>query len=169
MKIYRLLAICRIIWFGDWQLLSINLLSLYCKVNVYVFQLSQQAPKTAQLSSTDGADGNLNELHITVRCCNHLQARASHLQPHPYVVYKFFDFADHDTAIIPSSNDPQFDDQMCFPVPMNVDLDRYLKSESLGFYVFDDADTQEDMYIGKVSVPLISLAHDRCISGKPVS
>ncbi|XP_031314294.1 protein fantom isoform X1 [Camelus dromedarius] len=128
-------------------------------------QLSQQAPKTAQLSSTDSADGNLNELHITVRCCNHLQSRASHLQPHPYVVYKFFDFADHDTAIIPSSNDPQFDDHMCFPVPMNMDLDRYLKSESLSFYVFDDSDTQENIYIGKVNVPLISLAHDKCISG----
>lgn len=132
------------------------------------FQLSQQAPKTAQLSSTDSTDGNLNELHITIRCCSHLQSRASHLQPHPYVVYKFYDFADHDTAIIPSSNDPQFDDHMCFPVPMNMDLDRYLKSESLGFYVFDDSDTQENLYIGKVSVPLISLAHDRCISGKPM-
>uniref|UniRef100_A0A8C5XLR7 Protein fantom n=1 Tax=Microcebus murinus TaxID=30608 RepID=A0A8C5XLR7_MICMU len=127
--------------------------------------LSQQAPKTAQLSSTDSTDGNLNELHITIRCCNHLQSRTSHLQPHPYVVYKFFDFADHDTAIIPSSNDPQFDDHMCFPVPMNMDLDRYLKSESLSFYVFDDSDTQENIYIGKVNVPLISLAHDRCISG----
>nr|XP_019587928.1 PREDICTED: protein fantom [Rhinolophus sinicus] len=127
--------------------------------------LSQQAPKTAQLSSTDCADGNLNELHITVRCCNHLPSRASHLQPHPYVVYQFFDFADHDTAIIPSSNDPQFDDHMCFPVPMTTDLDRYLKSESLSFYVFDDSDTQENIYIGKANVPLISLAHDRCISG----
>lgn len=127
--------------------------------------LSQQAPKTAQLSSTDSTDGNLNELHITVRCCSHLQSRASHLQPHPYVVYKFFDFADHDTAIIPSSNDPQFDDHVCFPVPMNMDLDRYLKAESLSFYVFDDSDTQENIYIGKVNVPLISLAHDRCISG----
>lgn len=127
--------------------------------------LSHQAPKTAQLSSTDSTDGNLNELHITIRCCNHLQSRTSHLQPHPYVVYKFFDFADHDTAIIPSSNDPQFDDHMCFPVPMNMDLDRYLKSESLSFYVFDDSDTQENIYIGKVNVPLISLAHGRCISG----
>ncbi|ELW66154.1 Protein fantom [Tupaia chinensis] len=127
--------------------------------------LSQQAPKTAQLSSTDSTDGNLNELHITIRCCSHLKSRASHVQPHPYVVYKFFDFADHDTAIIPSSHDPQFDDHMCFPVPMNTDLDRYLKSESLSFYVFDDSDTQENIYIGKVNVPLISLAHDRCISG----
>ncbi|XP_075832988.1 protein fantom [Microtus pennsylvanicus] len=127
--------------------------------------LSQQAPTTAQISSTDSTDGNLNELHITVRCCSNLQSRASHLQPHAYVVYKFFDFPDHDTAIIPSSNDPQFDDHMCFPVPMNMDLDRYLKSESLGFYVFDDSDTQENIYVGKVNVPLISLAHDRCISG----
>ncbi|XP_019788090.2 protein fantom isoform X1 [Tursiops truncatus] len=127
--------------------------------------LSQQAPKTAQLGSTDSTDGNLNELHVTVRCCSRLQSRAGHLQPHPYVVYKFSDFADHDTAIIPCSSDPQFDDHMCFPVPMNMDLDRYLKSESLSFYVFDDSDTQEDIYIGKVNVPLISLAHDRCISG----
>ncbi|XP_059855139.1 protein fantom [Delphinus delphis] len=127
--------------------------------------LSQQAPKTAQLGSTDSTDGNLNELHVTVRCCSRLQSRASDLQPHPYVVYKFSDFADHDTAIIPCSSDPQFDDHMCFPVPMNMDLDRYLKSESLSFYVFDDSDTQEDIYIGKVNVPLISLAHDRCISG----
>ncbi|XP_015997869.2 protein fantom [Rousettus aegyptiacus] len=127
--------------------------------------LSHQAPKTAQPSSTDSADGNLNELHITVRCCSRLQSRARHLQPHPYVVYKFFDFADHDTAIIPSSNDPEFDDHMCFPVPMSMDLDRYLKSESLSFYVFDDSDTQENIYIGKANVPLISLAHDRCISG----
>lgn len=55
-------------------------------------------------------------------------------------MYKFFDFADHDTAIIPIANDPQFDDHMCFPVPMNMDLDRYLKSESLSFYVFDDSE-----------------------------
>ncbi|XP_051051080.1 protein fantom [Phodopus roborovskii] len=127
--------------------------------------LSQQAPTTAQISSTDSTDANLNELHITIRCCSNLQSRASHLQPHAYVVYKFFDFPDHDTAIIPSSNDPQFDDHMCFPVPMNMDLDRYLKSESLSFYVFDDSDTQENIYIGKVNVPLISLAHDRYISG----
>ncbi|XP_028727340.1 protein fantom isoform X2 [Peromyscus leucopus] len=127
--------------------------------------LSQQAPTTAQLSSTDPTDGSLNELHITVRSCSNLQSRVNHLQPHAYVVYKFFDFPDHDTAIIPSSNDPQFDDHMCFPVPMNMDLDRYLKSESLGFYVFDDSDTQENIYIGKVNVPLISLAHDRYISG----
>ncbi|KAL8194973.1 UNVERIFIED_CONTAM: hypothetical protein K2H54_042371 [Gekko kuhli] len=111
------------------------------------------------------ADGNLNELHITVKCCSNLQCRNGHLQPSPYAVYKFFDFADHDTAIIPSSNHPQFADHACFPVPMNADLDRYLKSESLSLYVFDDNETEEGVYTGKANVPLISLAHDRYISG----
>ncbi|XP_038609636.1 protein fantom [Tachyglossus aculeatus] len=128
-------------------------------------QLRQPTPRTDQLCSPVATDGKLNELHITVKCCNNLQPRASHLQPSPYVVYKFFDFADHDTSIIPNSNDPRFDDHMCFPVPMTTDLDKYLKSETLRFYVFDDGEPQEDIYIGKANVPLISLAHDRNISG----
>ncbi|NXA45597.1 FTM protein, partial [Nothocercus julius] len=123
----------------------------------------QQLLGTAQVSTS--ADGNLNELHITIKCCNSLQSRKKHLQPNAYVVYKFFDFADHDTPIIPSSNSPQINDHMCFQVPMDADLDRYLKSEPLTFYVFDDAETEESDYLGKANVPLISLAHDRCISG----
>uniref|UniRef100_A0A8C6Z255 RPGRIP1 like n=1 Tax=Nothoprocta perdicaria TaxID=30464 RepID=A0A8C6Z255_NOTPE len=126
-------------------------------------QSSQQILGTAQVSTS--ADGNLNELHITIKCCNSLQSRKKHLQPNAYVVYKFFDFADHDTPIIPSSNNPQINDHMCFQVPMDVDLDRYLKSEPLTCYVFDDAETEESDYLGKANVPLISLAHDRCISG----
>ena len=51
------------------------------------------------------------------------------LQPNVYCVYKFYDFADHDTAIIPSSNNPHFDDRQAYPVQMNIDLDTYLKSE----------------------------------------
>ncbi|XP_052653251.1 protein fantom isoform X1 [Harpia harpyja] len=123
----------------------------------------QQILRTAQVSTS--TDGNLNELHITIKCCNNLQSRKKHLQPNPYVVYKFFDFADHDTPVIPSSNNPQIDDHMCFQVPMNADLDRYLKSQSLTFYVFDDGEMEEGAYVGKASVPLISLAHDRSISG----
>ncbi|XP_053934704.1 protein fantom isoform X2 [Cuculus canorus] len=126
-------------------------------------QPSQQIFGTAQVSTS--TDGSLNELHITIKCCNNLQPRKKHLQPNPYVVYKFFDFEDYDTAIIPSSNNPEIDDHMCFQVPMNADLDQYLKSRSLTFYVFDDAETEEGAYIGKASVPLISLAYDKSISG----
>ncbi|XP_071613030.1 protein fantom isoform X2 [Heliangelus exortis] len=126
-------------------------------------QPAQQILRTAQVSNS--TDGNLNELHITVKCCNNLQSRKKHLQPNPYVVYKFFDFEDHDTPIIPSSNNPQINDHMCYQVSMNADLDRYLKSESLTFYVFDDGETEEGAYVGKASVPLISLAHDSSVSG----
>ncbi|KAM4638087.1 protein fantom isoform 3-T7 [Amazona ochrocephala] len=123
----------------------------------------QQILRTAQVSTS--TDGNLNELHITIKCCNNLQSRKKHLQPNPYVVYKFFDFADHDTPIIASNNNPEIDDHMCFQVPMNAELDRYLKSESITFYVFDDGEMEEGSYVGKANVPLISLAHDRSISG----
>ena len=50
------------------------------------------------------------------------------VQPSPFCVYKFFDFPDHDTTIIPGSNDPQFNDHKTYPVPMTADLDKYLKA-----------------------------------------
>ncbi|MBN3299379.1 FTM protein, partial [Amia calva] len=117
------------------------------------------------LLSPASTEGSLNELHITVQHCSDLRSRQPEVQPSPYVMYKFFDFADHDTAIVPSSNDPHYDNHMSFPVPMNADLDRYLKSEVLWLYVFDDADTQGHLYLGKAKVPLISLAHDKGITG----
>ncbi|XP_048461845.1 protein fantom isoform X2 [Rhincodon typus] len=110
-------------------------------------------------------DGNLNEVHIVIKSCDNLQARRKNIQPNPYAVYKFFDFADHDTAIIPNSNNPQFDDHMRFPVPINTELDRYLKSESLIVYVFDDAEPDDTFYLGKAKVPLISLAHNKYVIG----
>ena len=50
------------------------------------------------------------------------------LQPCAYCIYKFFDFADHDTDIVKNSNFPQFHDQRSFPVPMTEELDNYLKN-----------------------------------------
>ena len=50
------------------------------------------------------------------------------LQPCAYCIYKFFDFADHDTDIVKNSNFPQFHDQGSFPVPMTEELDNYLKN-----------------------------------------
>jgi len=44
-------------------------------------------------------------------------------------VYKFFDFADHDTAIVSSSNAPHFDDAKTFPVAMTSELDKYLRAQ----------------------------------------
>ncbi|XP_042677452.1 protein fantom isoform X6 [Centrocercus urophasianus] len=123
----------------------------------------QPIPRAAQVSTS--TDGDLNELLVTIKCCNRLQSQKKYLQPNSYVVYKFFDFAHHDTRIIPSSSNPEIDDHMCFQMPMTAELDRYLKWESLTFYVFDDAEVGEDGYLGKASVPLIPLASNRSISG----
>ncbi|XP_066569510.1 protein fantom [Amia ocellicauda] len=128
-------------------------------------QQEEQTMAGPALLSPASTEGSLNELHITVQHCSDLRSRQPEVQPSPYVMYKFFDFADHDTAIVPSSNDPHYDNHMSFPVPMNADLDRYLKSEVLWLYVFDDADTQGHLYLGKAKVPLISLAHDKGITG----
>ena len=56
------------------------------------------------------------------------------VQPSSYCVYKFFDFADHDTDIVSHSNSPQFHDDCVFPVPMTEELDNYLKN-SVSFLV----------------------------------
>nr|XP_034975188.1 protein fantom isoform X1 [Zootoca vivipara]XP_034975189.1 protein fantom isoform X1 [Zootoca vivipara]XP_034975190.1 protein fantom isoform X1 [Zootoca vivipara] len=144
---------------------AIRLYKERAKALGYITTNLKDQPVLSPAQVNTSADGNLNELHITIKCCSNLQCRKRNLQPNPYVVYKFFDFADHDTAIIPSSNHPEFADHMCFPVPMNADLNCYLKSESLSLYVFDDNETEDGVYLGKANVPLISLAHDRYISG----
>ncbi|MBN3294720.1 FTM protein, partial [Polypterus senegalus] len=134
----------------------------YMSVNQKSLVQTQQAESGVPVT----ADGFLNKLHITVSYCNNLISQLGQKQPSPYVVYKFFDFLDHDTPIVPNSNSPQFDDHMSFSVLMNADLDIYLKSQSLYFYVFDDNDTpQEDIFLGKAKVPLLSLAHDKGIKG----
>lgn len=111
-------------------------------------------------------DGDLNELNVTVHLCCNLKSRGPHTQPSPYVIYKLYDFPDHDTPIISSTNEPQFEDHTVFPVTMNSDLDAFLRSEALVLYVFDDLDVKNQLYLGKARVPLISLAHDKTITGE---
>lgn len=86
-------------------------------------------------------------------------------QPDLYCIYKFHDFADHDTVIIPSSNNPNFDDRMQYPVQMDADLDRYLKHSQLTIYVFDDRDQKQERYVARADINLLGLAHDKPIRG----
>lgn len=65
-----------------------------------------------------------NELRVEIIRCRGLRSRWLGTQPSPYAMYRFFTFSDHDTAIIPASNDPYFRDQARFPVLMTSDLDR---------------------------------------------
>uniref|UniRef100_A0A8B9GU42 C2 domain-containing protein n=1 Tax=Astyanax mexicanus TaxID=7994 RepID=A0A8B9GU42_ASTMX len=124
-----------------------------------------QASTSSVPSTSFKKDDSLNELHVTVRCCSNLRSRGPHSQPNPYVIYKLYDFPDHDTPIIPSTCEPQFEDHVTFPVAMNADLDAYLRAEALILYVFDDLDLENQLYLGKARVPLISLAHDKAITG----
>ncbi|XP_072526344.1 protein fantom isoform X2 [Salminus brasiliensis] len=125
----------------------------------------QSQASTASVPSASFKDENLNELNVIVRCCSNLRSRGPHAQPSPYVIYKLHDFPDHDTPIVPSTTEPQFEDHMTFPFMMNADLDAYLRAEALILYVFDDLDLENQLYLGKARVPLISLAHDKAITG----
>ena len=82
-----------------------------------------------------------------------------------YCIYKFYDFTDHDSITIPSSNNPNFDDRAQYPVQMDADLDRYLKQSQLTIFVFDDRDQKADRYVARADIPLIPLAHDNPIRG----
>uniref|UniRef100_A0A669F7S1 RPGRIP1 like n=1 Tax=Oreochromis niloticus TaxID=8128 RepID=A0A669F7S1_ORENI len=125
------------------------------QVKVLTCVVSPQPPPT-----TSG----WNELFITVRRCSGLQPRGSR-QPSPYVVYKFFHFPDHPTATVHDRQDPDFNDLRSFSVSMDADLDWYLKSELLQFYVFDYKEEQMDTYLGKAGVPLRTLTHDESLTG----
>ncbi|XP_041494866.1 X-linked retinitis pigmentosa GTPase regulator-interacting protein 1 isoform X1 [Microtus oregoni] len=107
-----------------------------------------------------------NELRIEItRCCG-LRSRWLGTQPSPYVMYRFFTFPDHDTAVIPASDSPHFIDQALFPVRVTSDLDQYLRREALSIYVFDDEDSEPGSYLGRAHVPLLPLAQNKPIRGE---
>jgi protein fantom len=109
---------------------------------------------------------NMNELNINVLRCSKISSLNGKSQPSVYCVYKFYDFPDHDTEIISSSNYPEFNDHRSFAVTVDMDLDKYLKNYSLEIYVFDDNEPEDaGLYLGVAKIPLIGLAHDKDIKG----
>uniref|UniRef100_G3T3J8 RPGR interacting protein 1 n=1 Tax=Loxodonta africana TaxID=9785 RepID=G3T3J8_LOXAF len=106
-----------------------------------------------------------NELWVEIIRCYGLRSQRLGTQPSPYAMYRFFTFADHDTAIIPASNHPYFKDQARFPVLVTSDLNQYLRREALLVYVFDDEDSEPGSYLGQAQVPLLPLAQNKSIKG----
>ncbi|XP_077171410.1 X-linked retinitis pigmentosa GTPase regulator-interacting protein 1 [Paroedura picta] len=106
-----------------------------------------------------------NEFSVRIEGCAGLRGRWLGAQPSPYAMYQFFTFPDHDTVIVPSSNNPHFGDLRAFPLRVTPELHHYLLRESLWVYVFDDEDTEPGNYLGKAQVPLLPLAHGRNITG----
>lgn len=82
------------------------------------------------------------------------------------MVYKFSDFPDYPTPTVHDCCHPHFNDLKSYGVPMDKDLDQYLRSELLQFYVFDYKEEQMDNYAGKARVALLPLAQDQEISGE---
>ncbi|XP_049429611.1 protein fantom [Epinephelus fuscoguttatus] len=124
--------------------------------------ISTALSQDAQLQT---AGGGWNELSITVGRCRDLKKSRGSQQPSPYVVYKFFDFPDYPTTTVHNCCDPVLNDLKSYCVSMDTDLDQYLKSEMLLFYVFDYKEEQMDTYMGKARVPLLSLAKDQPVTG----
>ncbi|KAH0626249.1 hypothetical protein JD844_001096 [Phrynosoma platyrhinos] len=106
-----------------------------------------------------------NEVRVRIEGCTGLRSRWLGSQPSPYAMYQFFTFPDHDTMIIPASNNPHFGDLQTFALCVTPELHHYLLVESLWVYVFDDEDEEPGSYLGKAQVPLLPLANGRSISG----
>ncbi|XP_026222287.1 protein fantom [Anabas testudineus] len=123
--------------------------------------ISTAQNKAAQLQTHSSG---WNQLFVTVQRCRDLRSRSSQ-QPSPYVVYKFFDFPDYPTSTVHDSCDPHFNDLKSYSVLMDLDLDQYLKSVVIQFYVFDYKEEQMDLYLGKARIQLLSLAQDKGITG----
>ncbi|KAG3260837.1 retinitis pigmentosa GTPase regulator interacting protein 1, transcript variant X10 [Ictidomys tridecemlineatus] len=135
------------------------------KAQAYLSANVLDAWKAQEDESRSEALKHQNELRIEITRCRGLRNRRLGTQPSPYAMYRFFTFSDHDTAIIPASNDPYFGDQARFPVLVTSDLDEYLRREALSIYVFDDEDSEPGSYLGRVQVPLLSLAQNKSIKG----
>ncbi|KAL4234620.1 Protein fantom [Mactra antiquata] len=134
----------------------------YVSTNI---RAADQALQALDEAAAKRPPDNVNELHIKLVRCTGLRARRENVQPSPYCVYQFFDYNDHDTVIINSSNNPEFNDHKTYPVPMTGDLDQYLKTMPLKIFVFDDTDPEQTAYLGIADIPLIPLAHDKGVTG----
>ncbi|UJR37682.1 hypothetical protein I4U23_030377 [Adineta vaga] len=145
---------------------AFRLLKEKMKAQGYIATTSRQSTKTSDdIPQRHELDPNMNELTIAILNCSNVKAASPDRQPDLYCIYKFYDFVDHDTITIPSSNNPNFDDRNQYPVQMDADLDRYLKQSQLTIFVFDDRDQKDDRFVARADIPLISLSHDNQIRG----
>ncbi|XP_048372367.1 X-linked retinitis pigmentosa GTPase regulator-interacting protein 1 isoform X2 [Sphaerodactylus townsendi] len=141
-----------------------QILRQHCQRTKALGYLSPGVPQAPV--SQDGVLGpGWNELTIRIESCAGLRSRWIGSQPSPYTMYQFFTFPDHDTVIVPFSNNPHFGDVRSFPVRVTLELQHYLRRESLWVYVFDDEDTEQGNYLGQAQIPLLPLAHGRTIAG----
>ncbi|KAJ8302489.1 LOW QUALITY PROTEIN: hypothetical protein KUTeg_018885 [Tegillarca granosa] len=112
---------------------------------------TEQALEALDETAAKRPKDNINELHVKIVRCSKLRPRRENVQPSPYCVYQFFDYNDHDTVILQSTNDPEFNDHKTYP-PLKI-------------FVFDDTDPEQTAYMGIADIPLIPLVHNKGVQG----
>ncbi|XP_054722121.1 protein fantom-like isoform X2 [Uloborus diversus] len=112
-----------------------------------------------------GKDLHVNELHIKIIRGLNLSSRQKDIQPSTFCGYKFYDFPDQHTVVIPASNNPEFSDHRTFSLYLDHPFEKYIRTENLFIYVFDDDDPDISSYIGRAEVPLHSLSQNQPIKG----
>ncbi|XP_055931407.1 protein fantom-like isoform X2 [Argiope bruennichi] len=108
---------------------------------------------------------HINELHVKILRGINLKSRQRDMQPTTFCVYKFYDLPDQDTIIVPASNNPEFSAHHIFSLFIDPALGKYLMTENLYVYVFDDNDPDISAHIGRASIPLQALAQNKPIKG----
>ncbi|GBM65378.1 Protein fantom, partial [Araneus ventricosus] len=110
-------------------------------------------------------DSHVNELHVKILRGIDLKSRQKDLQPTTFCVYKFYDLPDQDTTTVPASNNPEFSAHHIFSLYIDPALEKYIMTENLYVYVFDDNDPDISTHIGRASIPLQALAQNKPIKG----
>lgn len=132
------------------------------------YDQSNQAATGIQgdVTNANGGDGQANVLQIRVIGCERLVPRRPNTQPSTYVAYQFYQFyPEHCTDTITASSTPHFDDQQRYAVDMSDDLDQYLRSATLEFFVVDHADPHMEAFLGRLYLPIAALASNESIVG----
>ncbi|GIY47302.1 protein fantom [Caerostris darwini] len=110
-------------------------------------------------------DAHVNELHVKILRGINLKSSQKDVQPTTFSVYKFYELPDQDTTIVPASNNPEFSAHHIFSVFIDPAFEKYIMTENLYIYVFDDNDPDISAHIGRASIPLQPLAQNKPIKG----
>ncbi|KAI9206067.1 uncharacterized protein BJ171DRAFT_498571 [Polychytrium aggregatum] len=108
---------------------------------------------------------NMNELLVRIVRCTGLKGPPNR-SPAPYVTFRLYSYDDVSTETIASTHNPLFNFVRLFPMPMNLDVHNYLRSEYLDLFVLDDNPDQDDYIYGVARVPLVQLAEDGSVQGE---
>ncbi|TPX67754.1 hypothetical protein SpCBS45565_g03544 [Spizellomyces sp. 'palustris'] len=108
---------------------------------------------------------DMNDLVVRIASCSGLTAPPGKSP----AVYLSFQLHNQDMSLTDTIKDtcnPEFNFYQTFPMPMNLDLDRVLRTSTLEIVALDENDSLEDYVYGVAKVPLLNLALNENIQGQ---